>query len=767
MPYYDDDGYYGGEYYAPPRRRRRRRRGRRAAALTIFALILILALLAVWRLTDGFTTFAPPDQKNVNRELSYSLEQLAGMIRPEMGVNECGEDYAAELRGLAAREEGLAERLNFMAEHIGIYSEAAVKTALQGEEKLDFALLTPFRGEDESGLNAVITVEEGETPYLIQYDSRWGYHAYGSSVMGITGCGPTCLSMVAVGLTGDASATPARIADYAESAGHYVPGAGTAWSLFTEGAAAFGLSCETVATDAAELRERLSDGELIIASMLPGDFTTSGHFVVICGHGLFGFRIYDPNSVELSSRTWSFDALAPQIAQLWSFSSAGTGGGYGGLWYADCEEFITLRSSPSTSAEALATIPKGGLMSYISASGEFAYVEYQGLRGYVLASYIAPAASSSHEAAAGPGGFGGEWSADCDEYITLRAAPDTSAAEIGRIPRGGTVELLGWDEAFALVEGEAGRGWALATYLSRPGEDFALRTVRPAADYGSAELQADLAALAEEFPGELSLVELGRSLEGRPITAAVVGSGAAEYDVLIQAGIHGRENLSSLLAAAQAERLLRCGVPEGVRFHIVAMVNPDGVEISRTAALGAAQRAIYESDLAAGHTELGEAEYAAQWKANAAGVDLNRNFDAGWDALDGRAAPSSELYPGAAPEDQPESRALAAYTRSLAPDATISLHTAGSVIYAEYGDPAGRSNALAGAIAALSGYTLTGSGGLDSGGYKDWALEALGIPSVTVEVGFGANPQHERAIDSTLARAIDLPRAAAAWLAGE
>lgn len=395
MPYYDDDYYdadgYG--YYPPPRRYRRRRRRRRRVGLIIFALVLLLALLLVWRFTDGLTTFAGPDMKNVQNELTYSLEALANEIRPDMAVNECGESYAAELRELAAEEPELSERLEFIAAHIEIYTEAAVKTALGGEEKLDFALLTPFRGADESGLNAVITVEDGEVPYLIQYDTRWAYHGYGSSVMGITGCGPTCLSMAAIGLTGDASLTPARIADYSESAGHYVPGAGTAWTLFTQGASAFGLTGEAIATDSGEMRARLRDGEVIIASMLPGDFTTSGHFIVIYDHGLFGFNVYDPNSVELSRRTWSFDSLKDQIAQLWSFrASSGGDSGSGSLWYAECDEYITLRASPSTSAQALTTIPRGAQMTYISSAGEFAYVEYQGQRGYVLASYIRPAA---------------------------------------------------------------------------------------------------------------------------------------------------------------------------------------------------------------------------------------------------------------------------------------------------------------------------------------------------------------------------------------
>ena len=113
MPRYDD---YYPEDYPPPRRyyRRRRRRGR--AGLIIFALILLLALFFVWRFTEGFTTFAGPDMKNVQSELTYSLEALAGEIRPEMRVDECGLDYKAELESLAAEEPELADRLLFIAD---------------------------------------------------------------------------------------------------------------------------------------------------------------------------------------------------------------------------------------------------------------------------------------------------------------------------------------------------------------------------------------------------------------------------------------------------------------------------------------------------------------------------------------------------------------------------------------------------------------------------------------------------------------------------
>lgn len=138
------------------------------------------------------------------------------------------------------------------------------------------------------------------------------------------------------------------------------------------------------------MRERLDAGEVIIASMLPGDFTTSGHFIVIYDYGLFGFNVYDPNSIELSRRTWSFDKLEGQTAQLWSFKKSAESANdlAGSLWYAECEEYITLRAEPNTAAAALTTIPKGGVMTYVSAAGEFTCVEYQGQRGYVLTSYI-------------------------------------------------------------------------------------------------------------------------------------------------------------------------------------------------------------------------------------------------------------------------------------------------------------------------------------------------------------------------------------------
>lgn len=98
-------------------------------------------------------------------------------------------------------------------------------------------------------------------------------------------------------------------------------GTGTMWSLFTEGAAAYGLTGEEIPLDESVMNSCLGSGAVIVASMLPGDFTQSGHFIVIYGLGDGGYRVHDPNSAGRSAQTWTYERLSGQIANLWSLSA--------------------------------------------------------------------------------------------------------------------------------------------------------------------------------------------------------------------------------------------------------------------------------------------------------------------------------------------------------------------------------------------------------------------------------------------------------------
>ena len=163
-------------------------------------------------------------------------------------------------------------------------------------------------------------VVQGTIPLFLQWDERWGYETYGSDFLAITGCGPTCLSMVWCGLSGGTDLNPLRMAQYAEQEGYYVKGAGTAWDLMTYGAEELGLTTENIVFDADHILAKLRSGIPIICAMRPGDFTTTGHFIVLTGVDEYGrIMVCDPNSRNNSEKTWDVEQLIPQIKNLWGY----------------------------------------------------------------------------------------------------------------------------------------------------------------------------------------------------------------------------------------------------------------------------------------------------------------------------------------------------------------------------------------------------------------------------------------------------------------
>lgn len=163
-------------------------------------------------------------------------------------------------------------------------------------------------------------VTKGSIPLFLQWDERWGYETYGSDFLAITGCGPTCLSMVWCGLSGDTRWNPLEVAKMAEKEGYYVAGAGSSWDLMTEGAEQLGLVANSVIYDAEHILKELESGTPIICIMRPGDFTTSGHFIVLTGVDEDGLvTVCDPNSRINSEKSWDVEDLIPQIKNLWGY----------------------------------------------------------------------------------------------------------------------------------------------------------------------------------------------------------------------------------------------------------------------------------------------------------------------------------------------------------------------------------------------------------------------------------------------------------------
>ena len=203
------------------------------------------------------------------------------------------------------------------------YPENVLSAILFNPEMTDFVLDYPDKKDKRQRINLRKEASASKVPLLLQWDERWGYETYGSGIIGLTGCGPTCLSMVALYLTGNAEFSPDVIAKWSEEHGYYSNGSGTAWTLMSEGAAHWGLKSTELSLVQKYLVDELDAGHPIICSMGPGDFTSSGHYIVLTAYDAEkGFSVNDPNSLERSAEYWSFQTLEHQISNLWAFSKA-------------------------------------------------------------------------------------------------------------------------------------------------------------------------------------------------------------------------------------------------------------------------------------------------------------------------------------------------------------------------------------------------------------------------------------------------------------
>ena len=200
------------------------------------------------------------------------------------------------------------------------YPEKLKEMAQKNSETIDFVYNYPQLKDEVWNIDLTEESQSDQVPLLMQWDERWGYITYNGGMMGYGGCGPTTLSMVVLYLTRDASATPAAVAAYAESAGYCVPGSGSTWSLIKEGCEHYGLHASEVAMVENRIRDKLDEGCPVVVNVGPGDFTDSGHYMVIVGYDDQGFIINDPNSRTNSEKRWTFDQLNGQVRTLWAMS---------------------------------------------------------------------------------------------------------------------------------------------------------------------------------------------------------------------------------------------------------------------------------------------------------------------------------------------------------------------------------------------------------------------------------------------------------------
>lgn len=204
----------------------------------------------------------------------------------------------------------------------GSYPQSLIDLLERNPETVQFVLEYPSASKNENTPDLSEYENADTVPLFLQWDQRWGYLTYGNDVAGLTGCGPVSLSMAAFYLSGGNSAyTPEKIIKFAIDNRYCVPGSGSSWTLISEGGELLGFSVTELPLDENRIRKTLEAGTPIICVVGPGDFTTSGHFLVLTGYEDGKIKLNDPNSTANSQKLWTYEQLKHQIKNLWSIEN--------------------------------------------------------------------------------------------------------------------------------------------------------------------------------------------------------------------------------------------------------------------------------------------------------------------------------------------------------------------------------------------------------------------------------------------------------------
>lgn len=167
--------------------------------------------------------------------------------------------------------------------------------------------------------------------YYLQTDPRWKNHDYSAKgekkTIGSAGCGPTAAAMVIATLQ-DNNVTPVTTALWSMAHAYKALNQGTYYSYFVPQMSAYGVACKRLNTSNlygksssaahTEALNALKNGDWVIACMGKGNWTSSGHFILLYGYENGYVYINDPASTKAArvKNTWAL--FARQVKYMWT-----------------------------------------------------------------------------------------------------------------------------------------------------------------------------------------------------------------------------------------------------------------------------------------------------------------------------------------------------------------------------------------------------------------------------------------------------------------
>lgn len=307
--------------------RRRKRRREAIIRCSILLLIVILLIVGIVKMISGIWKHfhdKPKKSSKVTEEMHPTTEDtteapIVADIDEAILAKDLPADRDAAIEILKAQADTDPE-LQTLIENVAVYPDSVLINLAANAEMKQFAIDYPakinvvFDGE----FNVDFTPDT--VPLFLQFDEQWGYADYGRNIVALSGAGPTCLSMAYTYLKQDGSKNPIKVADFCTDMGYLDADGDTTWLLMTDGAKELGLGSEELTSNEDSMISALEEGNLIICSVTPGDFTKSSHFILIREYKDGLFYINDPSSEARSQVGWDYARLESQIAQMWVIS---------------------------------------------------------------------------------------------------------------------------------------------------------------------------------------------------------------------------------------------------------------------------------------------------------------------------------------------------------------------------------------------------------------------------------------------------------------
>ncbi|XP_063241177.1 zinc carboxypeptidase-like [Bacillus rossius redtenbacheri] len=188
------------------------------------------------------------------------------------------------------------------------------------------------------------------------------------------------------------------------------------------------------------------------------------------------------------------------------------------------------------------------------------------------------------------------------------------------------------------------------------------------------EIHAWLRSLSARYPGVVTLLNVGKSTEGRDLLGVKVSYKRGNKGIFIEGGIHAREWIAPATVTYILNQLLTStdsqvrSMAQEFDWYFFPSTNPDGYEYTHT-------------------TNRMWRKTRSRTNLLCYGADPNRNWGFHWNEGGTSTNPCADTYHGSAPFSEPETRLLADYISTISSNLKIYLavHSYTQVILTPYG----------------------------------------------------------------------------------